>query len=496
MSCRRDDITGEVRAQIALQCLASQGRRDGIRQELAAKHKLSRQSISRIERQARTALAEILEPKAHGPVGKVRRVIVTPDHVERSVLALAGSAVPERGIQACLEQILGCRPSLGSINAMLRKLGQRAAEVNASWQPAINEGLAADEIFCQGIPHLLVVGSESLYIYALTKQDMRDGETWACVLWDTPATGQLARDGGTGLQAGAGLTDKPDQLDWWHVLHDVWCINASQERRAYGVLHELFAREMLFSKAHTTKRLTQHLMCWEKLSQQANEAMQAYDRYHNLARAVDDLFGMINLATGEIVDTPTALERMKVLGKQIHDLGGRACSTLGTTLKAQAPYLFAYLPRLRNALIPIQAHWGREAVAGLCRIWQVEEQWRRRQLCSADRQQLNAIWQTAFEATARLLGDDLFEAWEDVQAVLGLNWRGSNAAECVNSLLRPSFNAHRSTSQNALDLRRFLHNTHTFARGKRAGHSPAQLVGIELPPDPLILLGLPERQLM
>jgi hypothetical protein len=79
-------------------------------------------------------------------------------------------------------------------------------------------------------------------------------------------------------------------------------------------------------------------------------------------------------------------------------------------------------------LAPIQAHWGQEAVAGLCRIWQVEEQCRRRQLCSADRQQLNAIWQTAFEATARLLGDDLFEAWEDVQALLGLNWRGSNAA--------------------------------------------------------------------
>lgn len=496
MSCRRDNITGEERAQIALQCLASQGRRDGKRQELAAKYNLSRQSIHRMEQQARAALAEILKPKAHGPVAKVREVMVTPEHVQRSVLVLAGSAVSERGIQACLEQILGCKPSLGSINATLRRLGQRAAEVNASWQPAINEGLAADEIYCQGVPNLLVVGSESLYIYALTKQDMRDGETWACVLWDTPTTGQLARDGGTGLRAGASLTGRPEQLDWWHVLRDVWRIDASLERRAYGVLHELFARETSFDEAHTTKRLTQHLMGWEKLSQQANEAMQDHDRYHTLARTVDDLFGMIDLATGALLDGPTVLERMKVLGKQIHDLEGRACSTLGTTLEAQAPYLFAYLPRLRSALAPIQAHWGQEAVAGLCRIWQVEEQCRRRQLCSADRQQLNAIWQTAFEATARLLGDDLFEAWEDVQALLGLNWRGSNAAECVNSLLRPHFNAQRSTSQNALDLRRFLHNTRTFARGKRAGHSPAQLVGIELPSDPLTLLGLPERRLM
>lgn len=121
---------------------------------------------------------------------------------------------------------------------------------------------------------------------------------------------------------------------------------------------------------------------------------------------------------------------------------------------------------------------------------------RRRPASLPQRQRWQAAWQAGFATAAELLGDDLFAAWEAVQAILDLNWRGSNAAECVNSLLRPHFNAHKSTNQKALELRRFLHNTHPFERGKRAGHSPAALVGIPLPPDPLTLLGLPEHRLM
>jgi hypothetical protein len=187
---------------------------------------------------------------------------------------------------------------------------------------------------------------------------------------------------------------------------------------------------------------------------------------------------------------------LQALGKQIHDLGGRVCTTLGTTLQGQAARLVAYLPRLAEALEPLQVQWGTDAMTALCRIWQAEETARRKPLSLYDRPHLNAAWQAGFEQAASRLGDDLFEAWSDLQAVLQLIWRGSNAAECVNSLLRPHFNARKSTDQPALELRRFLHNTHTFQRGKRAGYSPAELVGIPLPPDPLSLLGLLEPRPM
>jgi hypothetical protein len=88
-----------------------------------------------------------------------------------------------------------------------------------------------------------------------------------------------------------------------------------------------------------------------------------------------------------------------------------------------------------------------------------------------------------------LLGEHLGHAWEALTQVLGRSWRGSMLAECVNSLLRPRLNARKHTDQGSLDLFRFLHNVHTFQRGKRAGHSPAELVGLDVPSDPLTLLG-------
>jgi hypothetical protein len=94
------------------------------------------------------------------------------------------------------------------------------------------------------------------------------------------------------------------------------------------------------------------------------------------------------------------------------------------------------------------------------------------------------------EAFSLLGPQQLWKAWEALSQVLGRSWRGSMLAECVNSLLRPVLDARKQTDQGCLELFRFLHNVHPFERGKRAGHSPAQLVGLDVPDDALTLLGL------
>ena len=489
VGARRHDITGWDRAQIAQRCWAA-GPRDGTRQRLAQAYQITRRTIYNIEQKARKVLPEALRPGPHGPISWSHTVQVTRDHLIRSVLVLYESGVSERDTQYCLQQMLGSRPSLGWVCERLGELAKQATQVNAQWRPSIGEGLAGDEIYSHGRPNLLVVGNDSLFIYALTRQPSRDGDTWACVLWDTPDTDQFARDGGTGLAAGAKMAEKPDQLDWWHVLRDMWRIDSSLERRAYSALSELIDRVVKFDRAHTTKRLEQHLAKWEKLDQKAEQAMTAYDTFHPLARQVDDLFAMIELRTGQLRDPQEIANRLWALGKQIHDLGGRVCKALGTTLSNQADTLCAYLPRLAQALAPLQTHWGVKAIAALCRLWQVEEDLRRKRLGWREKCALNDIWNNSLDMAASLLEDELFAAWDALETILGKNWRGSNAAECVNSLLRPHMNAHKYTDQNALELLRFLHNVHIFQRGKRTGSSPAQLVGIELPEDPFTLLGL------
>ena len=70
---------------------------------------------------------------------------------------------------------------------------------------------------------MLVVGNDSLFIYALSQQPTRDGDTWGCVLLDMPPTPQFATDGGTGVAAGAVAAGMhAHQLDWDHLLRALW----------------------------------------------------------------------------------------------------------------------------------------------------------------------------------------------------------------------------------------------------------------------------------
>jgi hypothetical protein len=127
----------------------------------------------------------------------------------------------------------------------------------------------------------------------------------------------------------------------------------------------------------------------------------------------------------------------------------------------------------------------------LSRIWQCEADDKRRRLPWPEKQKRQQIWQQGLEEAWALLGEQqLWLAWADLSAILSRTWRGSMLAECVNSLLRPLLNQRKHTDQGCLELFRFLHNVRPFGRGKRVGHSPAELAGIVLPDDPLILLGL------
>jgi hypothetical protein len=127
-------------------------------------------------------------------------------------------------------------------------------------------------------------------------------------------------------------------------------------------------------------------------------------------------------------------------------------------------------------------------------MWQIEAEGKRRPLPRVERQARQAQWEQSLdEASAVLNLEQLGVAWDALTQVLGRSWRGSMLVECVNSLLRPRLNSRKHTDQGCLELFRFLHNVRPFQRGKRAGQSPAQLVGLDLPDDPLILLGLPPK---
>lgn len=491
MGARRDDITSQERAQIAVAVL-SPDRVYGTVSRLAAQYDISRQTIYTLAGQAKQLLEASLAPRGHGPVLTERAVHVDRNRLTRGVVTLTEVGVSQRDISHCLAELLDTELSLGWVNAQLARLEEAAGQVNSQWRPQVAETVSGDEIYSNGSPNLLVVGNDSLYIYALTRQPSCDGETWGCVLLDAPALPQFASDGGKGLAAGAKAAEVGvHQLDWDHLLRPLWGQAARLEQQAYAALEAVEERAAKFDQSYTTKRLEQHLAAWEKLNAEAEKKVAQYDAFRQLAQRVDAQFALIDLSSGELPDPARAADNLRQVGRELQSWTGRIYQKLSSNLINWAEGLFAYQSLLRQALASLAKRWGASVVQALSRLWQIEADEKRHPLSWQERRDRQALWADSLDEAAELLGaESLWTAWEAVSQVLSRSWRGSMLAECVNSLLRPILDGRGHTDQGCLELFRFLHNVHLFKRGKRANHRPAELAGLEVPDDPLILLGL------
>jgi hypothetical protein len=491
VGARRNDITSSQRAQITVEVLHPH-RRWGTVTKLAEKYSISRQTVYDIADVGEQVLFTGLKPGPHGPQPKERTIKMDRNRLTRGVVVLAEAGVSQRDTAGCLAEMLDTRLSPSWVNGELARMEKAAAAVNEHWQPAVDETLSGDEIYSNSAPNLLVVGNDSLYIYALTRQPASDGETWGCVLLETPDAPQFASDAGKGLAGGVREAEiEVHQLDWDHLLRPLWGQATRLEKQAYAALDKVEERAVKFEQSSTQRRLEQHLEVWERLSAEAEDKITCYDDFDQIARQVDAQFALIDLESGQLRDAVAGAECLRHLGKQLQVWDGRIYDKLSSNLINWAEELFRYQPVLARALSPLIAQWGATAIRALSRIWQIEADEKRRSLSWPERQARQMLWEENLDEALALLGpQQLWEAWDALNQVLGRSWRGSMLAECVNSLLRPVLDARKHTDQGCLELFRFLHNVHTFERGKRAGHSPAQLVGLDVPHDPLTLLGL------
>ena len=491
MGIRRDDIPGSERAQIVLAAL-SPDRAHRTITRLAQEYGVSRQTVYALAAAGRAVLEQQLTPGRHGPSPLAHLMQVDRNRLVRGSLVLTEAGVSERDVATCLAELLDSEVSASWVNAELAKQEAAAARVNAQWTPMIGETLAGDEIYSNGAPNLMVIGNDSLYIYALTRQPTCDGETWGWVLVTLPECPQFASDAGKGLAAGADLAHLPaHQVDWDHLLRPLWGQAARLDERAYAALQAVEERAALFAQAHTPKRLEQHWGAWERLTADAQVQMQQADAFRVLARQVDAEFALIDKATGQVRDPQAGAEHLRAVGRQLQTWSGAIYQRLSTYLLNLADALFSYQPVLTQALAPLLERWGAGVIHALSRLWQLEADEHRQPCALADRPTRQAQWEHCLdEASALLNWEQLGQAWEAVTQLLSRAWRGSSLVECVNSLLRPRLNTRKQTDQGCLELFRFLHNVRPFQRGKRVGHSPAQLVGLTVPDDPLILLGL------
>lgn len=471
------------------------GRSQGTVTQLSQSYVVSRQTVYNIAAKGHEVLRQGLQPGGHGPHWEEQTIRVDANRLRRGSVVLTEVGVSQRDVAGCLAELLDVTPSLGWVNGVLSQVETAAAAVNQAWQPQIGETLAGDEIYANGQPNLLLVGNDSLYIYALSRQPDCDGETWGCTLLAGPECPQFASDAGTGLAAGVKAAEvKVHQLDWDHLLRPLWGQAARLERQAYAALQAVEERAAQFAAATSPKRLQQHLTQWDQLHQIAAEKVAQADAFAHIARQVDDWFALIDLSSGQLREVTAGVKQLQGLGQQLQGWSGRIYDKLATNLQNWAVALFSYQPVLTEALQPLQTRYGQPAIIALSRLWQLEANQKRHPLSKLEQASYQRLWQQCLdEAATQLSETQLWSAWQELSQLLGRSWRGSMLAECVNSLLRPVLAGRKHTDQGCLDLFRFLHNVRPFERGKRANHSPAQLVGLNVPDDPLILLGLKSK---
>lgn len=490
MGARRNDITSEQRMQIAVEVLRSNRARGKV-VEMAQRYTVSRQTIYDIGAKGKQVLLTGLQPGPHGPQLEEKIVTVNRNRLVRGSVVLTEVGVSQRDVTFCLGELLDVAPSPSWVNGELAQVETVAAAVNQGWQPQNEETLSGDEIYANGEPNLLLVGNDSLYIYALTRQPECDGETWGCTLLEGPECRQFASDAGTGLAAGAKAAGiEAHQLDWDHLLRPMWGQAKRLEKQVYAAWQQVEERAELFNRAKTPKRLQQHLAKWEQFNQEAQTKEDRFDAFYRIARRVDDWFALIDLETGQLRDVNAGINQLQSLAEELQSWSGRIYQKLASNLKNWACQLFSYQPVLSQALQPLQTRYGAKPIAALCRMWQIEAEQKRRPLSLQQQQRHHTLWAASLDEAWALLGEKLWTVWDELCQLLGRSWRGSMLAECVNSLLRPVLDRRKHTDQGCLDLFRFLHNVRPFQRGKRVGHSPAQLVGLNVPDDPLLLLGL------
>jgi len=407
MGARRDDITVNERVQMAIKVLNPE-RKAGTIPELVRSYGLSRQSIYSIAEKGREGLLSQLKAGGHGPEPRQKVIEVNRNRLVRSSLVLTEVGVSQRDVEYCLGEILDSSVSYGWVNRELARLEEAARAVNEQWRPEVKEMVSGDEIYANGQPNLLLVGNESLYIYALSRQADCEGDTWGCVLLEAGVQALFASDAGTGLAAGVKAAElEAHQLDWDHLLRPLWGQAARLEKQAYAALEQVEARATQFDKATTAKRLSHHLAKWEKLAQTAEEKMARFDAFEQIARQVDDWFALIELPSGRLPEVAEGIEALKALGQQLQGWSGRIYDKLSSNLQNWAEKLFSYQPFLAEALQPLQDAYGLEAIAALSRLWQLEANQKRRPASVLDQHHYQRLWPQALDQAFSYLDEPI-----------------------------------------------------------------------------------------
>jgi hypothetical protein len=466
---RRKDLDLSTRIFLGVEMLyPAEVRGWGRASELAEEYGISRSLLYQIKDRVFEALEAALKPKAVGRPAEVKNLVVDRDYLHKAIAVMPLLTGSVRSIQMGLALLFGVQRSVGHISQTLKAAGAAAERQNEGVRvplPVLGE---ADEIFAGHQPCLTVVDGRSFLVLNLAAAESRDATRWGLTFLDLAAQGvvfqDLAADGARGIRTGLQAAELavPLRPDLFHLLREGKRLANRLEKTAYKAVRT--AEKVIRAEQEAnqpTRRpgrpLKVELSAAEAL-QKETQAIATYDNFCWLLAEVHQALEPIS-NQHHLQDPQQAQQTLETAIELFQSLPGKKLADFAQQLQDYLDELLAPLRWLQETLAP----WCRNLPADL-------EAW----ILASWRNGLHPLetiptrWQR--NATA---------IWD----ALALFHRSSSLAESLHSWLRPYLAIHRGMPDWLFPLLQLFWNHHVFSRGKRAGHSPLQLAGVEHVPS-------------
>jgi len=470
---RVEHLDLSTRIEISLKMVMSSTERGwGWVTEMAAAYGVSRQTFYDLRDKLRVALTQALQPQAPGPKAVRQALEVDGEYIRWATTVLSMLKGSTRDTQLGLGLLYGVKRSVGFISETVNAVGQSAATYNAQLcpgQPVLGE---ADEVFQGMKPCFTVVDGQSFMVLNLSAEADRSGATWAKTFQRLTEQGiefqDIVSDDARGIRAGlqkAGL-DTVWRLDVFHVLHDGHRVGQKLENAAYRAMRQAErAQAYADQQAGSTPQVGRPLKATPPVpetTQQQDLAIELFDLWTWLLSEVR--FALEPVHGYRINDSTTARETLVVASDLMQQLDHSDITAFAASL----------LRNLDVLLDPLR--WLEQQVAAC------------QQTLGPDDEALIMYACRCPDVAVDDLPVPLHFAAQVYQQALALFHRASSHAESFHSWLRPYLDIHRTLPNWLLPLATLFWNHHEFQRGKRAGHSPVALAGIDDPPSLLTVL--------
>jgi hypothetical protein len=494
---KRHCSTTDQRVQMVSELIANSGRY-GVVSSMSSRDGISRQSLYSWKEKGKEVLRGVFSPRQEPGEQDLS--------LERAVLTLFTEGhASYRGIQVCLQSLLGLPVSLGKITSIVQEAGEKACVWLAHQMPEGKRAIAIDEQYSskRGEAYLNVVDVHSGLVLASVAPVPVDGDSWKLLLWQMEEQGlkwhTIASDGGRAIQEaidnfqplqdeGKEVTPKMvHQRDTWHVLDECQKVQSRVDRQLHQWQEQTKTVERQAVRVAAGKK---PLGINPKTDVAAHAALVARAEsvasgLRFLTRELQRLLSVVVLATTpepSLLSSLSRQEELETLLDVLAELGHAAPAEMLCHIKGLHRHIELAMPRLVAFIIGLQ-EVEQKAIEtiGKAAVHLIGWAWLHRAVLGKSNQ-INV--------------DDFPQQWHENASALLSAWdlavRASSCVENWHSVLRPFLAVHRSLSTGMLALLAVWHNHRVAPRGTHQGQSPIQRSGIQKEAtDWLLALGYP-----